>query len=499
MKRGWLLRAGVALVMGWLCIAPGPPARAAGNGKIVYVATSGDDHQSGVEAAPLATLQRAADIATAGDTIFVRAGEYAPFVIRAVGNAAAPVRFVADVGTQIKAVGEGVDAITVDGGSWIDIEGFAATSAGGAGLRLRGCSAVTVRRNQFVDNNVWGIVVDHCNDVLLDNNEVRGSMRSHGIYLSNSGDRAIVRGNRITANTSAGIAVGGDNKSEQDGIITGTLIEDNVLLSNGLDRSPAILLDGAVATVLRNNVISKSGGAGVTLQHKYGGSASTGTLLEHNTIVLALGATVAVELLDAAVDTTVRNNILVAGIWPIGTRTADDLVPEAKGAMAISLDSLAGLRSDHNVMTPRLFIGDEPTALTLPQWQQRTKQDKHSVNPLLERLFRDAANDQFELIDGSAAIDRGEDGKGLSRDFVGHARPVGLHVDAGAYEFCTIQTCHQIDRVPDPPRVGPVVVVTSGPAAVMVPRGCCGGGGPEAVVAPGALLLWGWPRRRRKS
>ena len=485
------------MVSAWLLINDGPPAQAARNGKTIYVAPSGDDHHRGVEAEPLLTLQRAADLAVAGDTIFVRAGAYAPFTIRTVGSASAPVRFVADVGTSIKAVGDGVDAITVDGGAWIDIEGFAVTSVGGAGLRLRSCNAVTVRRNQFVDNQVWGIVADYCNDVRIDNNEVGGSVRSHGIYLSNSGDKAIVRGNRITGNIRAGIAVGGDNTSVQDGIISGTLIEDNILVSNGVDGSPAILLDGAVATMVRNNVIWKSGGAGVVLQHKYGGSASTGTLLEHNTIVLALGATVAVELQDAAVDTTVRNNILVAGIWPIGERTADEMLPEAKGAMAVSLDSLAGLRSDHNVMTPRLFIGNEPTAMTLPQWQQRTQQDQHSVNPLLERLFRDPVMGQFELVDGSAAIDRGQDPKGISRDLAGHARPVGLHVDAGAYEFCTSQTCHQIDRAPDSPQVGPVAIVTPAPAAVMVPRGCCGGGGPEAIVAPGALLLVSWPRRRR--
>ncbi len=498
MKRHRLARACVALFVGCWLVGDGAPARSAPQGKIIYVAATGDDHHIGSESEPLLTLQRAADLATAGATIFVRAGQYAPFTIRTVGRPDAPVRFVADANTSINAVGESVDAITVDGGAWIEVEGFAATSAGGAGLRLRSCSAVTVRRNQFVDNNVWGIVADNCSDVLLDNNEVRGSVRSHGVYLSNGGDHAIVRGNRVTGNTSAAIAVGGDNKSGQDGIITGTVIEDNMLISNGVDGSPAILLDGAVTSLVRNNVVWKSGGAGITLQHKYGGSASTGTLVEHNTIVLALGATVAVELQDAAVDTIVRNNILVAGIWPIGSRTADELLPEAKGAMAVSLDSLVGLRSDYNIMTPRFFIDGEPVALTLPQWQQRTRQDKHSISPLLERLFRDAANGQFELVAGSAAIDRGEDPNAVHRDLAGNARPVGLHVDAGAYEFCTSQTCHQIDRLPDAPRVGPVAIVTPGPATVMVPRGCCGGGGPEAVVAPSALVLVGWPRRRRK-
>jgi hypothetical protein len=473
------------------------PALAAA--KTFYVTPTGDDHLSGNEAEPLLTLQRAADLVQPGDTVFVRTGSYAPFTVRASGAANAPIRFVADAGTQINANGEGVDAITLDGVAWLELEGFGATSTGGAGLRLHNCSAVTIRRNQFIDNQLWGMIADHCDELLVIDNQIRNSARTHGLYLANSGDRCIVRNNVITHNASAGIAIGGDNKSDQDGIVTGTLIEDNVVISNGVDRSASIVLDGAVATVLRNNVIAKGGGAGVTLQHKYGGAASTGTLLEHNTIVLALSTTVALDLRDAAVDTTVRNNILVAGIWPIGTRTADELVPEAKGAIAVALDSLAGLQSDYNVVTPRFLIGDEPTPLTLAQWQQRTKQEKHSVDPLIYRLFRDAANDNFALVDGSAAVDRGADGKGLGRDVAGHARPVGLHVDIGAYEYCTPQNCHAVERAPDPPRMGRVEVVKAGPPVVMVPRGCCGGGGPETVVGPGALVVLGWPRRRRKA
>ena len=467
--------------------------------KTLYVTPAGDDHLSGNESEPLLTLQRAADLVQPGDTVFVRAGTYAPFTVRAIGTADAPIRFVADAGTQVNATGEAVDAMTLDGAAWIELEGFGATSSGGAGLRLRNCSAVTIRRNQFVDNQLWGLIADHCDELLVVDNQIRNSARTHGLYLANSGDRCIVRNNVVAGSASAGIAIGGDNKSEQDGIITGTLVEDNILMSNGVDRSASIVLDGAVATVLRNNVIAKGGGAGVTLQHKYGGAGSIGTLLEHNTIVMALNTSVAIELRDAAVDTTLRNNILVAGIWPIGARTADDLVPEAKGTLAVSLDSLAGLQSDHNVVTPRFFIGDDATPLTLQQWQQRTKQDVHSVNPLIYRLFRDAPNDNFALVDGSAAVDRGADGKGLGRDVAGHSRPVGLRVDIGAYEYCTPQTCHAVERAPDPPRTGPVAVVKAGPPVVMVPRGCCGGGGPETVVGPGALVLLGWPRRRRKA
>lgn len=67
-------------------------------GASLHVATDGDDAASGTEAEPFATLQRAVDIATAGDTIVVRGGVYAlttSVVIDSAGTADAPIRIVA--------------------------------------------------------------------------------------------------------------------------------------------------------------------------------------------------------------------------------------------------------------------------------------------------------------------------------------------------------------------------------------------------------------------
>ncbi|HPH68713.1 MAG TPA: DUF1565 domain-containing protein, partial [Kofleriaceae bacterium] len=52
--------------------------------KTLYVTPAGDDHLSGNESEPLLTLQRAADLVQPGDTVFVRAGTYAPFTVRAI-------------------------------------------------------------------------------------------------------------------------------------------------------------------------------------------------------------------------------------------------------------------------------------------------------------------------------------------------------------------------------------------------------------------------------
>ncbi|HEY3255894.1 MAG TPA: hypothetical protein VGJ91_18175, partial [Polyangiaceae bacterium] len=41
-----------------------------------YVATTGSDANAGTLAAPFATLQKGADVAVAGDTVYIRGGTY---------------------------------------------------------------------------------------------------------------------------------------------------------------------------------------------------------------------------------------------------------------------------------------------------------------------------------------------------------------------------------------------------------------------------------------
>ncbi|MZQ82620.1 DUF1565 domain-containing protein [Paenibacillus sp. 5J-6] len=61
--------------------------RAAG-GNIYYVSTSGNDSNAGTLAAPWKTIQRAADVVTAGDTVYVRGGTYRELVtIKSSGSA----------------------------------------------------------------------------------------------------------------------------------------------------------------------------------------------------------------------------------------------------------------------------------------------------------------------------------------------------------------------------------------------------------------------------
>src|SRR5205823_9726040 len=70
-----------------------------------YVSTAGDDTAEGSSAAPWNTLQHAAYAVVAGDTVVVRAGSYAGFVLGwdypQDGTPTAPITFRADPGATI--------------------------------------------------------------------------------------------------------------------------------------------------------------------------------------------------------------------------------------------------------------------------------------------------------------------------------------------------------------------------------------------------------------
>src|SRR5438477_84620 len=77
---------------------------------------------------------------------------------------------------------------------------------------------VTIRGNTCDNNSTWGIFTAFSNDVLIENNVASRSQTQHGIYVSNSGDRPVVRGNTIWGNYACGIHMNGDATMGGDGI-----------------------------------------------------------------------------------------------------------------------------------------------------------------------------------------------------------------------------------------------------------------------------------------
>src|SRR5262245_44052667 len=148
-----------------------------------YVAPTGNDAAAGTDPSPFKTLQHAASLVQAGDTVVVRAGTYAGFVLgwdfAQNGTAAAPITFRADPGVVINARdNKTADGIDLEACSYVTIEGFQIVNpAGGsitrAGIRAAGTSEGVVIRNNRVDGcGTWGIFTSFASNLLIEGNAV---------------------------------------------------------------------------------------------------------------------------------------------------------------------------------------------------------------------------------------------------------------------------------------------------------------------------------------
>jgi hypothetical protein len=90
-----------------------------------------------------------------------------------------------------------------------------------AGIRAVLNHHVTIRGNTMDANGYWGFLSGFSDDLLIEDNEASHSQVEHGIYVSNSGDRPVIRHNHVWSNHANGIHMNGDLSQGGDGIITG--------------------------------------------------------------------------------------------------------------------------------------------------------------------------------------------------------------------------------------------------------------------------------------
>jgi hypothetical protein len=385
-----------------------------------HVATTGSDTNSGTEAAPFRTIQRAADAVAAGDNVVIHAGTYAGFEVTTSGTEAAPITFSGD-GSTVAIDGGATanrDAILTSGASWITIEKLAISGATRAGIAAEDGAHITVRDNRIDDNGRWGVFSSHLEDFVVEDNEVSRSGTEHGIYASNSADRPVIRRNVIWGNGMCGVHMNGDINYGGDGTISGALIEANVIYDNGKLGGSGINADGVTNSVIRNNVLDNNHASGISLYRIDGGSVSSGNLVINNTIRMASDARWAINIQDGSTGNTLRNNILLDA----NTST---------GAVTLCSTCTSGFASDHNAVVGRFMVGS--TTTDLAGWRTRTSGDAASFVATSAQLF--VGGDDLSLVEGSPAIDAGVATGAPETDIDGVARPQGDAVDIGAYEF----------------------------------------------------------------
>ncbi len=402
------------------------------HGAEYYVAPGGANSAAGSSAAPWATLQHAADVVGPGDRVVVRAGNYQGFYLDTSGAAGSPIEFFAEPGVLINSPTSGAgnqDGINLELASHIILDGFSVTGMPRAGIRSVGldndmAEFVTIRNVHAYDNGRWGIFTGHVNDLLIENNETSGSILEHGIYVSNSGDRPVIRDNVTWGNRGAGIHMNGDLSLGGDGLISNALVSGNRIYGNGFGGGSGINMDGVQSSRIENNLLYDNHASGISLFQIDGAEGSTGNVVVNNTIHQASDGRWALNIQNGSTDNTVPNNILV-------TQHA------SRGAIDISPDSLQGLTSDYNAVASRFTTNGGDSILTLAQWQAATGQDAHSFVATPAQLFENWNAGDYRLRSGSPAINQGTATNAPAVDIDGTPRPAGA-VDIGAFEVAAV-------------------------------------------------------------
>ncbi len=310
-----------------LWLACGPRSHAAE----YYVSSSnGSDSGPGSAPAPWKTLQKAADTARAGDTVYVRTGTYARVVVKSSGTSAAErITFTNQPGEKpvIDEAGttppSGNTALfLIEGRKHITIRGFelrnykttnrnlipAGILVTGAcdDIRIEGCDIHDIWNtggNTTNSGNAFGIAVYGdsavpCTGIVIEGNELHGlrTGSSECLVINGNVTGFRVSGNRVHDNNNIGIDFIGfegtcpDPAQDQarDGVCRGNTVwnitsEGNQAYSPGDYSAGGIYCDGAARVLIEGN-ISRDNDIGIELAAELAGKLTSGVILRNNFI-----------------------------------------------------------------------------------------------------------------------------------------------------------------------------------------------------------------------
>jgi parallel beta-helix repeat protein len=381
-----------------------------------YVSKSGGDGNSGTSSSPWLTLQHAAGAVGPGDVVHVLDGSYAGMNITQDGTASQPITFKAD-GSNVRLTTRNPvtdDIVNIEGGDYIVIDGFKVEDAPRIGIRIVQARGVVIKNNEVMRSGHTGILTGWTPEIQILNNVSWGAGAQHGIYVSNSNeanDNVVISGNESYGNGQNGVQLNGDCWEGGDGIISGAIIENNLVHDNNWKGFSLISVRNSI---IRNNVIYdngiSAGAGGIHLADQPDCThESINNVIVNNTVVEPRIA--GMRMTDDSSPNVFFNNLVVA-------KSSDYTI----------VDEVGGNLVDGS--TNLLYTSSSG-------------------------LFVNAGASDYHLTSSSPAVDAGASGyQGESApnvDVEGKSRPVGSAWDSGAYEYGT--------AVPD--ATPPTVNVTS--------------------------------------
>jgi len=411
-------------------------------GTTYYVSGTGNDKSNGLnQGAAFRTLQKAADLVQAGDTVYVMNGTYtSPYatilgITNKQGRADAPITFTALSGhTPVLEASKNIwNAISITGSSHLVIEG----------LKLVGARDETTLEYALEQKNNLSNPATSGNGIHIDSIDGNQKIHSHHITIRNNSvskfpgggigtseaDYITIENNIVSGNAwyspygNQGISAftlwnSDNNTTDYKVIIRGNTSFDNKSLvpwvkAGEITEGHGIMLDtsyfGGVAytgkTLISNNLIYNNGGAGIQLFKGENPVDIVNNTTYQNSQIISAGEI----LINSAKNVRVYNNIMYA----------------STGESTNQMFNSSNYSFNNNLAYNGVFKGTG------------------SGNILnKDPLFVDAANGDFRLKSGSAAIDAGSSAfngitKNLPKDGDGDG---SVLIDIGAYEAPTNNT-----------------------------------------------------------
>lgn len=331
-----------------------------------HVASTGSDSNPGSQASPWRTLQKAANTVRAGDVVMVANGTYAGFQVTADGTAAARIVFRAGGSNVVinSRNSSTPDNVNIEGGNYVTVEGFIVNDAPRVGIRAVTATGVVIRGNRIQRSSLDGILTGYTPQIQILDNIVSGSAQEHGIYVSNSNtasDNPVVRGNECFDNNQNGMQFNGDCWENGDGIISGAVIEENIIHHNNWKGFSLISLQNSRICnnlVYENGLSAGAGGIHLADQPNCG-KPSNSNVVANNTVYEPRIA--CIRLTNGSTANKIFNNVLVASSLDrtIADESGGNYIDTVSNIRRTSKSGLFVSSTDYHLATssPALNVG----------------------------------------------------------------------------------------------------------------------------------------------
>jgi len=420
------------------------------NGNTYYVATTGSDSNPGTQSQPFRTIQKAANVVSAGDTVLVRGGTYSETVTLARSGTVDNYITFKPFGTE-SVILEGNRALgnlfVINGTNYLRIKGFTLQNTSSAPIQVSSANGIIIEDNTF--NRPSLTDTDTSGAIRLDGGAQNSLIQRNSFYINGgvtnavfgvacwrAGGGHVFRNNLVTSSDgSLRDAWGGGPEDEvgysQDNDLYNNTIfgaQDDGLQPEGGNiniriwgnRIESCFLGIAVcptlrgpAYIFRNVILNSSSG-----EYKLGDDSYGRIYLYHNTYYTSLGADGYFQTNAGLGNIVSRNNIVQAGryVFEMGGSNLD-----------FDYDTL--LTTD---ATRFIKWTNDIKYESLSAFRAATGQEVHGLQA--EAQFVDVAGGNLTLRSSSPCIDAGVVLAGFN-DASSPWPYRGAAPDIGAYEY----------------------------------------------------------------